>query len=54
MQYTIIGPCGLIELEERVQFHIDNGWRPQGGVVVTSTFPNELLQAMIKHEEIEY
>lgn len=61
MEYQIISAVGnnvtLVckKLEERVKFCLRNGWRPQGGISVTTTTTGlcYACQAMIKVSQEE-
>jgi hypothetical protein len=47
VRYIILTAGSEKELVDKVNDHIDNGWRPQGGVSVRDIYP-EYYQAMIR------
>ena len=49
MKYKILEEKYLFSLEEKVNKHIEGGWRPHGGVSFTPIgFSDKYLQAMVK------
>jgi len=44
MEYKVVAKVRLYELEEEVNKLIKDGWKPQGGIAVTSAY----AQAMVK------
>ena len=40
MDYTILQLTSLVEAQEAVRKYIKNGWKPQGGIIVTQQTKN--------------
>lgn len=57
MKYEVIQYNNLYELIDAVNNYIENGWKPLGGIAVTScgsyNIEKRYLQAMIKEEKKE-
>ncbi len=51
----ISSEVSLEELAEEVELHCQNGWKPQGGISITSISDYDLIfaQALIKEDEDE-
>ena len=50
MEYTVVNAKSLEELVEKVNVHIRDGWRPQGGAFVNHVYPSH-SQAMVRDKE---
>jgi len=52
MKYHLLTDASLLDLQNKVNAFIRDGWTPQGGVSVTGRAdPYKWSQAMVKHED---
>jgi hypothetical protein len=50
LEYTIEYARGILQIEERVRYRLDDGWIPQGGVcLVENASGSTYVQAMVKY-----
>jgi hypothetical protein len=54
MQYLIVEASSAMELQEKVQYYIDRGWKPQGGLSVAAQGIGNwwYYQAMVMPDEV--
>jgi len=52
INYMVLNAERIDDLIEKVQFAMDVGWQPFGGVTVTS--PLYYCQALVKYEEVDH
>jgi len=53
MEYKILTANVFIELTNKVNMHIQEGWKPQGGVAIVSAQFESYYQAMIRETNKE-
>lgn len=51
MQYLVLTGWKLTEFEQRIELYLNDGWKLQGGVSVTTSLANEITYAQALTKE---